>query len=77
VNTDEDETLVAPFVLREKWNVPVVFADGLDDFMKVMNLPTVLILDPNGKIVYRSGGLAEGFPETLTAAIRAVLSAAK
>lgn len=77
VNTDEDETLVAPFVLREKWNVPVVFADGLDDFMKVMNLPTVLILDPNGKIVYRSGGLVEGFPETLTAAIRAVLSAAK
>ena len=31
VNTDEDETLVPGFVAKEKWDVPVVFADGLGD----------------------------------------------
>jgi thiol-disulfide isomerase/thioredoxin len=77
INTDEDESLVVPFVSREHWDVPVFFADGLDEFMKVTTLPTVLIVDPAGKIVYRTGGLAEGFPASLTIAVRAALSAAK
>jgi len=76
-NTDEDESLVAPFLSREKWDAPMIFADGLDDFMSVTTLPTVLILDRSGKIVYRTGGLAEGFPEALTVAVRAALSSAK
>jgi len=77
VDTDEDETLVAPFVQRERWNAPIFFADGLDDFMKVTTLPTVLILDANGKIVYRTSGFAEGFRGSLTAAVRAALSGVK
>jgi thiol-disulfide isomerase/thioredoxin len=77
INTDEDESLVAPFLSREKWDAPMVFADGLDDFMSVTTLPTVLILDHSGKIVYRTGGLAEGFPEALTVAIRAALNSGK
>ena len=44
--------------------------------MKVETLPTVLVLGRTGEIVYRTGGLApDGFPETLTAAIQAALSA--
>jgi thiol-disulfide isomerase/thioredoxin len=77
INTDEDESLVAPFLAREKWDAPMIFADGLDDFMNVTTLPTVLILDHSGKIVYRTGGLAEGFPEALTVAVRAALSSSK
>jgi thiol-disulfide isomerase/thioredoxin len=76
VNTDDDEAAVPPFVAREKWDAPVVYADGLDIFMKVETLPTVLILGRNGEIVYRVGGLApEGFPESLTAAIQSALGA--
>jgi hypothetical protein len=45
--------------------------------MNVTTLPTVLILDHSGKIVYRTGGLAEGFPEALTVAVRAALSSSK
>ncbi len=76
VDTDDDESQVAPFIAREKWDAPVIFADGLDDFMKVETLPTVLILGRNGEIVYRTGGLApDSFPEALTAAIQAALSA--
>jgi thiol-disulfide isomerase/thioredoxin len=77
INTDEDESLVAPFLSREKWDISMVFADGLDDFMSVTTLPTVLILDHSGKIVYRTGGLSEGFPEALTVAVRAALSSGK
>lgn len=77
VNTDEDESLVAPFVAQEKWDVPIYFADGLDDFMNVTTLPTVLILDHHGRITYRTGGLGEGFAEALTVAARAALSSSK
>jgi len=71
VNTDEDETLVPGFVAKEKWDVPVVFADGLDGFMNVVNLPTVIILDRTGKIAFRMDGFpTKGFTEYLTAAIQ-------
>jgi thiol-disulfide isomerase/thioredoxin len=74
VNTDEDESLVAPFLSHEKWDVPVVYADGLDDFVKVQSLPTVLILDRAGKITYRINGYPpEGFAENLTNAIQAAV----
>jgi thiol-disulfide isomerase/thioredoxin len=74
VNTDEDESLVAPFLSREKWDVPVVYADGLDDFVKVESLPTVMILDRAGKITYRINGYPpEGFAENLTNAIQAAV----
>jgi thiol-disulfide isomerase/thioredoxin len=78
VNTDEDEAAVAPFVKREKWNLPIVYADGLDGFMKVEALPTVVILDREGKIAYRVDGfLPSGFEENLTSAIQAALAPAR
>jgi thiol-disulfide isomerase/thioredoxin len=74
VNTDEDETLVAPFLSHEKWDVPVVYADGLDEFVKVGSLPTVLIVDRSGKITYRINGYPpEGFAENLTNGIQAAV----
>jgi thiol-disulfide isomerase/thioredoxin/predicted negative regulator of RcsB-dependent stress response len=73
-NTDDDQTQVPPFVASQKWDVPVIYADGLDDFMKVDSLPTVLILGRSGNIVYRVGGLPpEGFTESLIAAIQKAL----
>jgi thiol-disulfide isomerase/thioredoxin len=76
-NTDDDETQVPPFVASQKWDIPVIYADGLDDFMKVDSLPTVLVLGRGGNIVYRVGGLPpEGFTESLAAAIQKALSPA-
>jgi thiol-disulfide isomerase/thioredoxin len=78
VNTDEDEAAVAPFVAHEKWNLPVVYADGLDSFMKVESLPTIVILDRSGKISYRTDGfLPDGFQENLTTAIQAAMTPPK
>jgi len=70
VNTDEDEALVKPYVVREKVRSTVVFADGLDQWMKIASIPTVMVLDREGKIVYRASGFApEGFAEALSQAI--------
>ena len=70
VNTDEDEARVKPFVDEQKWKVPVVFADGLDEFLRVLSLPTVIVLDHTGKISYRINGYqSEEFSERLSNAI--------
>jgi thiol-disulfide isomerase/thioredoxin len=70
VNQDEDETLAAPYVEREKLRGTLVFADGLERILQVRSLPTVIVLDRAGKIIYRTEGfLPEGFIEGLTAAI--------
>jgi thiol-disulfide isomerase/thioredoxin len=74
VNTDEDETRVLPFLEREKSKSRVLFADGFDDFLEVASLPTVLILDRTGKIVYRGNGFEPGsFIDELTRAIEQVV----
>jgi thiol-disulfide isomerase/thioredoxin len=74
VNADEDETLVAPYLGHEKWDLKVVYADGLDTFLGVSSLPTVMILDPAGKISYRVNGYTPGgFSESVIGAIQAAL----
>jgi thiol-disulfide isomerase/thioredoxin len=77
VDTDEDETLVAPYLAHEKWDLPVVYADGLDNFLGVSSLPTVVILDRTGKISYRVNGYSpDGFFESVIAAIQAAMAPA-
>jgi thiol-disulfide isomerase/thioredoxin len=73
VDTDTNEAVVKPFVSARGWTVPVVFADGLDEFLRVLTLPTVIIVDRSGKIDYRANGYqSEDFVERLTAAIEKV-----
>jgi thiol-disulfide isomerase/thioredoxin len=75
VNADEDETRVAPFLQGANWDIPVVYADGLDSFLKVGTLPTVIVLDRNGKIVYRVEGFTlRGFAASISAAIQKALT---
>ena len=77
VNTDADEAQVPAFVAREKWDVPVIYSDGLGAFTRSDTLPTVLVLGRNGEIVYRTGGFPrDAFGDSLTAAIQAAVDAA-
>jgi hypothetical protein len=49
----------------------MVFADGLDRLLAVTSFPTVVVLDRDGKIVYRSEGYGDdAFEKDLSAAIR-------
>ena len=74
VSMDEDETRVPPFLEREKLKSHVLFADGFDDFLGVTSVPTVLILDGKGKIVYRGNGFdRDSFLSELTAAVEQAL----
>jgi thiol-disulfide isomerase/thioredoxin len=69
-NCDEDESLVAPYLAEEHPKITSYFADGLDRLLAVTSLPTVVVLDRDGKIVYRSEGFGESdFEKELAAAI--------
>jgi len=75
VNTDEDQAQVPAFVAREKWELPIAYADGLDEFLKVRSLPTVVILDLSGKISYRIEGFSpEDFSAPFVTAIQSALT---
>lgn len=76
VNTDEDETQVAPFLAEEKWDIPIAYGDGLDDFLKVETLPTIMVFGRDGRVLYRANGLdAGGFTASITTAIQDALGA--
>jgi thiol-disulfide isomerase/thioredoxin len=74
VNSDEDETLVGPYLAEEKPRTTVVFADGLDDLLHVNSFPTTLILSRTGKIAYRTEGFdPEGRDQMLIDAIEGAI----
>jgi thiol-disulfide isomerase/thioredoxin len=74
---DEDESLVGPYLAEVKPRTTVVFADGLDRVFAVNSFPTVVVIDREGKIVYRVEGFGEdSFEESLSGAIRGALAPA-
>jgi thiol-disulfide isomerase/thioredoxin len=75
VNTDEDRALVAPFAAKEKWTLPIAYSDGLDALLDVETLPTIIVLDSAGKIIYRTSEFTtRDFSAKLSAAIDASLA---
>jgi thiol-disulfide isomerase/thioredoxin len=72
INTDEDPTLVKPFLERNKWNPkPVYFEDGLSNLLRVSSIPTTIVVDKQGQIFSRMNGFVpEKFVDQLTATIR-------
>lgn len=73
---DEDESLVAPFVQREKMQTTVVFADGFDVALRIQAYPTVLILDRTGRVAFRAEGFVpEEFEKSLADAVARALAA--
>lgn len=76
-NCDEDETLVPPYLADVKPKTTVVYADGLKRLLAITSFPTVVILDPAGKIVYRAEGYAEdSFEGAFRAAVQQAVAAA-
>ena len=70
INTDEDHSMVGPFVAEHKWNVPVWYEDGLAIKLQVSNIPTTLIFNPQGEIVSRMVGFdPDRFVAALTSRI--------
>jgi thiol-disulfide isomerase/thioredoxin len=76
VNVDEDRAGVPAFLKEERWTTPVAYAQGLDRLLGVQNLPTLVIFDRNGRVVFRLEGLDyERFVDALNKKVREILSA--
>jgi thiol-disulfide isomerase/thioredoxin len=57
VNVDLDRSGVPGFLKQEGWTLPAVYAQGLDQLLSVRELPTLVIFDRQGRIVYRVEGV--------------------
>jgi thiol-disulfide isomerase/thioredoxin/Flp pilus assembly protein TadD len=74
-NADEDGTLAAPFLEDQRVEGTVVFADGLERALQIDSIPTIIVLDRAGKIVYRTQGYApDGFVDAASGAIAKALA---
>jgi thiol-disulfide isomerase/thioredoxin len=68
ITTDEDRELVAPFLQRYKFNLPIAYAEYLNDHFAVSSIPTTIILDRKGEVSFRQAGFnpREDFVEALS-----------
>jgi thiol-disulfide isomerase/thioredoxin len=57
IDSDDDRTLVKPFLEAQKWTQRVYHEGGLGGLLNVSALPTILVIDPAGKSVSRMTGL--------------------
>ncbi len=71
INTDQDRSVIKPFLDQNKWNKNVYFEDGLSAALKIASIPTTIIVNRKGEIVNRMNGfLPDRFVEMLTERIR-------
>lgn len=70
LDADDDHSLVMPFVTAQKWPQRVYLEDGLAGFLTVSSLPTIIVIDPSGKVYSRLIGYkADVFESMLSARI--------
>ena len=75
VNVDEDRAGVPAFLKEVQWTTQVAYAQGLDRLLGVQALPTLVIFDRKGRVVFRQEGLVlSSFVETLDKKVREALS---
>ncbi len=72
INTDEDRSLVAPFLKENKWDASRVYFDaGLANSLTVASIPTTIIVDPKGGVASRMNGfIPDRFVDLLTERIK-------
>lgn len=75
-DTNDQGTDVASFAQKKRWRVPVVYADGLDRFLKIETLPAAIVIGPDGRVIYRvDHPVARGFGAPISSTIQQALSA--
>jgi thiol-disulfide isomerase/thioredoxin len=74
LNSDEDHTVVEPFLTAQNWDKTVYFEDGLARLLKVMDIPSTILIDKNGHIASRMDGFDPStFLEQMTNRIQEIL----
>ncbi|MDX2149975.1 MAG: TlpA disulfide reductase family protein [Bryobacteraceae bacterium] len=75
VNTDEDRSVVEPFLKQLNWNKAVYYDEGLSANLRVSSIPTTVIFGKSGRIFSRLNGfLPERFVDMLTERIEEALA---
>jgi tetratricopeptide (TPR) repeat protein len=77
ISTDQDRTLVKPFIDRNKFTMKVLYGEGTDQAYGVTGIPTLCLVDRAGKIQYRHVGFSgdgEGFIKILSGEIDELLA---
>jgi len=75
LNTDEDRTLVQPFLEEQKWDPRVYYEDGMARLLQVSNIPTTILFNRNGQVSSRMNGfIGETFVASLIERIDAALA---
>jgi thiol-disulfide isomerase/thioredoxin len=74
VNVDDNRAGVPTFLKQEHWTTQVAYAQGLDRLLAVISLPTLIVFDRSGGVVYRQEGLSvPTFVDTVEKKVRAAL----
>lgn len=77
VSTDEDRSLVDPFLANNKWGRSVWFEDGLAEGFRINSIPTTIVIDRTGQVHSRMNGYIAGrFVDMLSLRIKEALEAA-
>jgi thiol-disulfide isomerase/thioredoxin len=77
LDADDDHTLVAPFLQKQNWQQRVYLEAGLAGVLNVTALPTILVIDPSGKVFTRMTGFnPDTFEHLLSARIDEARTAA-
>lgn len=75
VNTDQDRSIVKPFLTEQKWEKAVYFEDGLSALMRVGSIPATVIFNKKGELAARMNGFVpERFEEMLVERINDALA---
>ena len=78
IDTDEDHSLVKPFLEQNNWSQTVYFEDGLGQLLQVSSIPMTLIFDKEGRVFSRMNGfIPERFVDMLTERIQEALGEKK
>lgn len=74
IATDEDHSLVKPFLEQNNWSQNVYFGDGLDQLLQVASIPTAIVMDKQATVYSRMAGfIPERFVDMLTDRIHEAL----
>jgi thiol-disulfide isomerase/thioredoxin len=77
IDTDEDHTLVAPFLESQHWSSNVYLDNGLVRLLTVSSIPTTIIADKQGRVASRMNGFnGDKFVGDIAGRIDAILDAA-
>jgi thiol-disulfide isomerase/thioredoxin len=74
LSTDEDRSLVKPFLAKNGWNKTVYFDDGLAGLLRVSSIPTTVVFNGRGEVSARMNGyIMERFTDMLADRIQQAL----